>query len=907
MMRRRPARDASPVAADLLGASDTDSDLSLLSVGDDDDGAAPPPAARVRADAAGAPTAWAHVDVAELERVASGIARSAMPESASAEAVAALAAGAPAGWADDDADPLGLGRLDARTLQLTARPVAAGPAEGRYGARLSALDAAPRAEGAGALRAQLLPSSERFSPELYLSVVHGDAQMQDLLKGVAALRARLDAHAGELKALVKENFDRFISSKDTVDDVGARLRAAAAGGAGGVLGAAPDEVAAAVARAQEGARRAFAPLLERRARAERLRAVLGLLDRQDALVGLPARVAAAAEAGDHGACAAEYRRARALLAARAGARGGGGGEEAAVWARLGAEVDRAVAGVAHSLEAALRSAGAAPAEVAAAARHLAALREAGAPAAAGLDPLALYVDAQRRHVAALLEGAAAEHEAEVSAAARRHRPSSSRGGEADAAPATDGLGEVGPVEAAAVRYVAAATCTVAGWLPQFWRLAGDLAGGGPRAVAVACVAEAFEALGAAVEDALAEDGGLGPLGALAVAEELAAAHEGLAVRTDAPDAAASLEALVALAGRTTLARLQARVAEAAAALGADGAERRAAPPGGGSAHPTTAAVGAARRLAADALAAAQELRDACGRASVDPIAARDAPCRPHELLCGAVAAFAAAAAARAASDLPPRALLALCSDLLALRAEALPALAEAWAPLLAAGAPPPRVRAALAAAAAAAERAEDALMTRWLAGAQERLDGAMDALLFPAGGAAAAPPPAGLRPAAVDLLAAVVAAAAALAAGAPGLLRAALGELLAGLASGVAEVARGGDLAASAGGVLQVWLEMGVLELAAAGLAAGDAELADAFAAMNAALRERLRAALAAADPAQAAAVAAWGGATGAAAAADAAERRLRALCAAEAEAARALVRPLRLVAPPAPPAPPAA
>lgn len=38
-----------------------------------------------------------------------------------------------------------------------------------------------------------------------------ETTLPDLVRGLAALRSQLSEHTGQLKALVKENFDRFIS------------------------------------------------------------------------------------------------------------------------------------------------------------------------------------------------------------------------------------------------------------------------------------------------------------------------------------------------------------------------------------------------------------------------------------------------------------------------------------------------------------------------------------------------------------------------------------------------------------------------------------------------------------------------------------------------------------------------
>jgi exocyst complex component 2 len=48
--------------------------------------------------------------------------------------------------------------------------------------------------------------------------------MLDLVKGRQNLKIDVSERTGQLKALVKENFDRFISCKNTIDDIHKRLR-----------------------------------------------------------------------------------------------------------------------------------------------------------------------------------------------------------------------------------------------------------------------------------------------------------------------------------------------------------------------------------------------------------------------------------------------------------------------------------------------------------------------------------------------------------------------------------------------------------------------------------------------------------------------------------------------------------
>ena len=48
--------------------------------------------------------------------------------------------------------------------------------------------------------------------------------LSDLVRGRGNLKNDVSERTGQLKALVKENFDRFISCKNTIDDIHKRLR-----------------------------------------------------------------------------------------------------------------------------------------------------------------------------------------------------------------------------------------------------------------------------------------------------------------------------------------------------------------------------------------------------------------------------------------------------------------------------------------------------------------------------------------------------------------------------------------------------------------------------------------------------------------------------------------------------------
>ncbi|KAI0599403.1 exocyst complex component Sec5-domain-containing protein [Biscogniauxia sp. FL1348] len=69
------------------------------------------------------------------------------------------------------------------------------------------------------LRNRFLLSSTNFSPALFLSQVHANADTQSLLSGLDILSQSIDQKSASLKVLVESNFERFVRAKATIDNV----------------------------------------------------------------------------------------------------------------------------------------------------------------------------------------------------------------------------------------------------------------------------------------------------------------------------------------------------------------------------------------------------------------------------------------------------------------------------------------------------------------------------------------------------------------------------------------------------------------------------------------------------------------------------------------------------------------
>ncbi|KPM42421.1 hypothetical protein AK830_g4152 [Neonectria ditissima] len=69
------------------------------------------------------------------------------------------------------------------------------------------------------LRNRFLLSSTTFSPALFLSQMHSNADTRTLVSGLDVLSQSIDQKSASLKVLVETNFERFVKAKATIDNV----------------------------------------------------------------------------------------------------------------------------------------------------------------------------------------------------------------------------------------------------------------------------------------------------------------------------------------------------------------------------------------------------------------------------------------------------------------------------------------------------------------------------------------------------------------------------------------------------------------------------------------------------------------------------------------------------------------
>lgn len=97
----------------------------------------------------------------------------------------------------DESDPLGSSDSVVRSLSSMGLPV----------------------QDDARLRNRFLLSSTSFSPALFLSQMHADADTRTLLQGLDYLSQSIDQKSASLKVLVESNFERFVKAKATIDNV----------------------------------------------------------------------------------------------------------------------------------------------------------------------------------------------------------------------------------------------------------------------------------------------------------------------------------------------------------------------------------------------------------------------------------------------------------------------------------------------------------------------------------------------------------------------------------------------------------------------------------------------------------------------------------------------------------------
>lgn len=116
----------------------------------------------------------------------------------------------------DEPDPLGTTDSVVRTLRQLGMPVQDNPRIRRSSTATVDLQLSLTHTTAGN---RFLLSSTNFTPSLFLSQVHANADSKNLVAGLDVLTRSIDEKSASLKELVETNFERFVKAKATIDNV----------------------------------------------------------------------------------------------------------------------------------------------------------------------------------------------------------------------------------------------------------------------------------------------------------------------------------------------------------------------------------------------------------------------------------------------------------------------------------------------------------------------------------------------------------------------------------------------------------------------------------------------------------------------------------------------------------------
>ncbi|KDO83719.1 hypothetical protein CISIN_1g001404mg [Citrus sinensis] len=155
---------------------------------------------------------------------------------------------------------------------------------------------------------KLMYFSDSFNAKLFLSRVHQNTSSADLEAGALALKTDLKGRTQQRKQLVKDNFDCFVSCKTTIDDIESKLKRIEED----PEGSGTAHLFKLMQGVSSQANRAFEPLFERQAQAEKIRSVQGMLQRFRTLFNLPSTIRGSISKGEFDLAVREYKKAKSI-------------------------------------------------------------------------------------------------------------------------------------------------------------------------------------------------------------------------------------------------------------------------------------------------------------------------------------------------------------------------------------------------------------------------------------------------------------------------------------------------------------------------------------------------------------------------------------------------------------------
>ncbi|KAJ2518802.1 Exocyst complex component S5 [Coemansia sp. RSA 1939] len=168
----------------------------------------------------------------------------------------------------------------------------------------------PHALSDMAYRAKFSISSKSFSPASYMQVVHGDTPYADLVQGARLLRESVSQGTEALKILVHNNFDSFVDARYKIDLLYEEMKSRSLNEQAEYgTRAFGESLQGATQRADE----IYNPIIDRRARLEKIRSTLSVVERYKFYFNLPSSLIEYTRKGRFDIAVREYKKGRQLL------------------------------------------------------------------------------------------------------------------------------------------------------------------------------------------------------------------------------------------------------------------------------------------------------------------------------------------------------------------------------------------------------------------------------------------------------------------------------------------------------------------------------------------------------------------------------------------------------------------
>ncbi|KAJ2747395.1 Exocyst complex component S5 [Coemansia sp. BCRC 34301] len=163
-----------------------------------------------------------------------------------------------------------------------------------------------------AYRAKFSVSNRNFAPSLFMQAIHSDTSYADLVQGARLLRESVSQGTEALKILVHNNFDRFVDARNKIDLLYDEMKSRS-------LNEEAEYGTRAFSQALQGtthkADEIYNPIIDRRARVEKVRSTLSVVERYKFYFNLPSSLIEYTRKGRFDIAVREYKKGRQLLQA----------------------------------------------------------------------------------------------------------------------------------------------------------------------------------------------------------------------------------------------------------------------------------------------------------------------------------------------------------------------------------------------------------------------------------------------------------------------------------------------------------------------------------------------------------------------------------------------------------------